>query len=364
MSNIYKFGMKTINPGNISDIDPQKISFITLIDGSIIVVDKNIPLKINNNNSKKNIIKNSVLFVISKELDFSIKNFYNNREIKSYKNNFRNKKFNTIDEEKKSINNKQKTRIKTCSIKNNINKNLKSQHNEENSFLSINSISNDFSQSLIDLINSSFSKNNINNKIPNKEKNKSAKNIFNSDSMPSNNDFDYPKKTIDKKEDNHYKKKPNKNINNKTRCLKNGVLNSIAKNSNNFFSNYINLNQNSQKGKTIKTNEVNMSLKLNKLLNKIQQSKKSEYKKNFVNEKKNTFHNLYKFKCNNFCTYQKFKTNRNIMSKNCSSLSKRIQMLQDKSKNNIVYSSVDERIINIKRFNPLKRDLILPSNKY
>ena len=362
MSNSYKLEMKTINPENISDIDPKKISFITLIDGSIIVVDKNIPVKINS--AKKNILTNSILFVISLEQSFSINNFYKNKKVKSYKDNSQKEKSKRIDEEEKSINNIPKTRLNTCSIKNNINKNLKPEFNEDNSALSIDSLSDEMSQTLYDLLNSSFIKKNINNKIPCKTKKKSTKKI--SDSTPSNNVAISPNKNINVNECEDYKTKSNKNINNKARSFKDRVYNSITKNSNNFLNNYINFNLNSQtdEERNIKTNEINMTQKFNKLLNKIHRSKISEYKTSFADEKQKNFTSIYKCKCNNFCTFDKFKMNRNISMKKCSSLTKRIQMLQDKSKNNIVYNSVDDRIFNHKKYNQLKSDLVLPSNKY
>lgn len=360
MSNSSKFEMKAINPENISDIDPLKISFITLIDGSIIVVNKNYPIKINNN--KKKLIRESVLFVISSEQNFSINSYYKNKEIKSNKNNFWEKKSISKDEEEKSINNTPKTRIKTSSIKNDISKNFNFEHNEENSFL--NSISNDLSQTLRDLLSSSFIKNTINNKISNKTKNKKTNRLFSSECTPSYNVFVYPKKKVKINEGNNYKKKST--IKNKNSYLRDGFYNSTTKYSNNFLSNYMNIKLNSQteEERNVKVDEKNISQKFNKLLNKIHQNKIPEYKTNFVSQKQKNFHNLYKLECNNFCSFDKFKTNRNVPVKKCSSLTKRIQTLQDKSKNNTDYYSADNKIINVKRFSSFKNYLVLPSNKY
>ena len=69
MSILSECKMNSINPENILDIDPKTISFLTLIDGTILMVEQSAPV------AQKQYIDN--LYLIIKEQNFIIPNYKN-----------------------------------------------------------------------------------------------------------------------------------------------------------------------------------------------------------------------------------------------------------------------------------------------
>ena len=168
-----EYKMNTINPENILDIDPKTISFLTLIDGTILMVDKNAPMihKQNINN----------LFLIIKEHNFTIPN--NKNQSKISKNNIIYKNINF------TLNNNNNKQNKT----NEINKiNEVNKTNEANEVNVTNICKNDKENKPInnnEIINISFnneSKNNIEYNDFN-DSNSTLYNIFNAFSKDKKN---------------------------------------------------------------------------------------------------------------------------------------------------------------------------------
>mgnify|MGYP006873212249 CR=1 FL=1 len=71
MSNLPEIKINSINPEDISDIDPRTISFLTLIDGTILIVEQTAPVKKKIKSSLIMLWRNFIMTAIPKILSRS-----------------------------------------------------------------------------------------------------------------------------------------------------------------------------------------------------------------------------------------------------------------------------------------------------
>jgi hypothetical protein len=292
--------MNSINPENILDIDLKTISFLTLIDGTILMVDKNAPM--NPKQNKKH------LFFIIKEQNFIIPN----NKTKSTRNFiiYKNIHFSLICKNNltnRANKDKVDKPIKTdVNINNNENKPLIDNNNEMmdisfNKELKNNIEFNDFNDSNSTLFNifSAFSNN---NKSKRNKKIKTNNYIYNYNNMNNNNCY----KTLNKIGKNfnnscknlkyysnynsHYNIDKIKNKMKNTKHFRQLILEkenkiTIIKSCNMYANNNVNI------VRPHANNCDNFSMKFNKLINKLKLNKSNKIYK-FINYNNNNDINL------------------------------------------------------------------------
>ena len=313
MSNLSEIKINSINPEDISELDPRTISFLTLVDGTILTVEQTTPIKqkkskpppltitkeynfliLNNRNSQINILDKNKNIILSdnceKVLDNSKKNINDN----SINNENFCENINFLDnkDEDKENNN------------NNIKKDKDLSLDASNSILQLN----DFNETNITLYNIFYgfsndkkvkrknilqiNKNNIiNNKL-----------LITRDNL-NNNKIKNQERTIpsNKRKDAAIKEYFNK----KTIISKNKKFRQLIEENDNFKS--IIKNTNLYKNKKVdilklhlyeNQKESNVSMKFNKLVNKLKMNRINNISdfKNYINNNgsKSGFFSIYK----------------------------------------------------------------------
>ena len=313
MSNLPEFKINSINPEDISEIDPKTISFLTLIDGTLLTVEQTTPIKqkkikptpftitkeynfliLNNRNSQINFLdKNKNICLNDKcenDIDISRKNIIDN----SINNDNFNENINFLVNKDEEIENNN----------NNIIKDKDLSLDASNSILQLN----DFNETNKTLFNIFYgfsidkkvkrknileiNRNNIiNNKpliIRDKLNNNRIKNQERT--IPSNKNKDSATKEYFNK-----KNRINKNKNFRQLIEKNDNFKSIIKNTNLYRNKKLDI---------LKLNfyenqkESNVSMKFNKLVNKLKMNRinKTSDFKNYINinGSKSGFFTIYK----------------------------------------------------------------------
>lgn len=310
MSNLPEIKINSINPEDISEIDPRTISFLTLVDGTILTVEQTTPIKqkkaklppltvtkeynfliLNNRNSQINILDNNKNICLNNNCEIELDNSKKNINDNSINNENFNENINFLvnKDEDREINN------------NNIKKDKDLSLDASNSILQLN----DFNETNKTLYNIFYgfsndkkvkrknilqvNKNNIitnkpliirdklnNNKIKNQER-----------TVPSNKD---------KAATNEYFNKKNlKNKNFRQLIEENDNFKSIVKTTNLYKNKKLdilklNLYENQK--------ESNVSMKFNKLVNKLKMNRinKTSDFKNYINNNgsKSGFFSIYK----------------------------------------------------------------------
>ena len=312
MSNLSEFKINSINPEDISEIDPKTISFLTLVDGTILTVEQTTPIKqkrikpppltitkeynfliLNNRNSQINILDKNKNICLNdnceNELDNSKKKINDNSIINDNFNEKNNFLVNKDEDEDKEINNNNLKKDKDLSL------------DASNSILQLN----DFNETNKTLYNIFYgfsndkkvkrknilqiNKNNIINNKPLIIRDKLNNNrIKNQRTVPSNKDKDSAKEFFNKKSIINKKKNFRQLIEEKDN------FKSIIKNNNLYKNKKVNI---------LKLNfyenqkDSNVSMKFNKLVNKLKMNRihKTSDFKNYINSNgsKSGFFSIY-----------------------------------------------------------------------
>lgn len=340
---IPDYKMNSINPENISDIDPKTISFLTLIDGTILMVEQTAPInkrkkfqklkniieKVDNfflqNNKNKNSCVSTIERICLNNKYSEPENSKNNIIINNTKNknnylsnNCNDKKVNDINNEKDlSLNGSYNTIIQL----NDFNESNKSLYNlffcfsNDNQIKRKNVIQINKNNNIKTMMNLPL---NLKEKIINKDKdddNYICTKAF-SDEERIKNYFNYDKKSRSPPLQEYINRQTMpKNKRHFRQLIDNrNSYRSVIKHKNIYSNKQVNL-FNLQFCYNPKDNDV--SIKFNKLVNKLKMNRVNEKsynnKYNNINNSKNDFFNIYKY------FDHKNKNNNNLYSLNAKS---------------------------------------------